>query len=170
MIFFRVIYEEKDETKHSSTFTAKRECRVHEVMRPVRRTIVLWGDWQLRKKTNPTTALKRLSISSKCLIVDWLNCVNLSSQWSTLDLGTPRRETTRNKSFKMILDWFFNFGAFLDRENRYIKMLSRRFRHVSVLVFAIRNSQVFSFFAGLVTAFIWNSTIERNWKQQSNYG
>ena len=33
MIFVRVIYEEKDETKHESTFTAKRECRVHEVLR-----------------------------------------------------------------------------------------------------------------------------------------
>ena len=67
-----------------------------------------------------STILKRQFVSRNCSVVYWLNCVNLSSLGSTLDLGTPKGETTPNKRFTMVSDWFFNFGAFLDRENRYI--------------------------------------------------
>ena len=38
---------------------------------------------------------------------------------STLDRGTRFRENTRNRCFRMILNWFIYFGVFLDRENRY---------------------------------------------------
>ena len=33
-------------------------------------------------------------------------------------------KNTRNKSFRMISDWFIYFGAFLDRENRYMSLSS----------------------------------------------
>ena len=38
---------------------------------------------------------------------------------SVLDPGTRSGENTRNNGFIMISDWFFYFGVYLDRENRY---------------------------------------------------
>ena len=99
--------------------TWKRKILIKEVKTSVLRTVVLWDVWHLCTQKHSTKTSKTPSVSSDCLIVDWLNWVNLSSLWSTLDLGTSRRTTTRNKSFTMNSDWFFIFGAFLDRENRY---------------------------------------------------
>ena len=38
---------------------------------------------------------------------------------SILDPGTRSGENTRNNGFRMISDWFFYFGMYKDRENRY---------------------------------------------------
>ena len=81
---------------------------------------------------------------------------------STHDRGTRSCENTRNKSFRMISDWFIYFWTFLDRGNQYIlKHVSKVFqifnpipsRHASRIRGSVQKYGRFPFFATFVFKF-----------------
>ena len=74
------------------------------------------------KENSERKALKRFEVTpcfkvkfnDCCLLVD--RCAPLFKYRYILNPGMPIRENTRNKSFKMISNWFIHFWAFLDQE------------------------------------------------------